>query len=268
MSGSLKGKKALVTGASRGIGRAIALKLAKEGAEVCIHHQQVNTAEAQVVADEITRSGGVTSMVSGDLEFADQAISVGEETWKKLGRIDILINNAGITIRNHFLDYTLEEIDRVTHVNFRGTLLLTQIVARKMVAAGVAGSITTITSVNGVRPGLGLSVYGASKGAVEVVMQGAAMELAPHNIKVNTIAAGAIETDMTASVIRDPQLKAKVDEGIPMTRFGQPEEVAKVVVALLISGSYMTGASITVDGGLLLMRGYGKPEKYTPPVKE
>jgi glucose 1-dehydrogenase len=262
MSGSLEGKKALVTGASGGIGRAIALELTKEGAEVCIHHQQDNTAEAQAVAHEITLSGGMTSMVSGDLEFADQAISIGEEAWKKLGRVDILINNAGITIRNHFLDYTLEEIDRVTHVNFRGTLLLTQTVARKMISAGVAGSITTITSVNGVRPGIGLSVYGASKGAVEVVMQGAAMELAPHNIKVNTIAAGAIETAMTASVIQDPQLKGKVDEGIPMTRFGKPEEVAKVVVALLISGSYMTGASITVDGGLLLMRGYGKPEKY------
>jgi NAD(P)-dependent dehydrogenase (short-subunit alcohol dehydrogenase family) len=131
-----------------------------------------------------------------------------------------------------------------------------------MVASKTAGSIMTITSVNGIRPGLGLSAYGASKGALETVMKGVAMELAPHGITVNTIAVGAVETDLTAPVRQDYALLKEVNEGIPMGRFGQPEEVAAVVCNLLASGSYLTGSTITLDGGLLLMRGYGKPKPY------
>ena len=131
-----------------------------------------------------------------------------------------------------------------------------------MVANDYPGSILTITSVNALRPGLGLSAYGASKGALESVMKGIALELAPHNISVNTIAVGAIETDINAAVWTNPELLKEITEGIPMNRFGKPEEVASVVCDLFASGSYLTGSSLTLDGGLLLMRGYGKNKRY------
>lgn len=141
-------------------------------------------------------------------------------------------------------------------------LFLTQTIAAKMVDANIEGSIVSITSVNGITPGLGLSAYGASKGALETLMKGVAVELAPHNIKVNTIAVGAVETDMNAAVRENAALMKEVNEGIPLGRFGQPEEIAGVVADILASGSYLTGSAITLDGGLLLMRGYGKPKRY------
>ena len=160
------------------------------------------------------------------------------------------------------MDYSIDDINQVTDINFKGTFFLTQTIARLMVASNTEGSIYTITSVNGIRPGMGLSAYGATKGALETLMKGVAMEMAPHHIKVNTLALGAIETDMTAGVISDLVLLKEVNEGIPMGRFGNAEEIVHVVVDLLSSGSYITGSSITIDGGLLLMRGYGKNKKY------
>ncbi len=254
-------KKVLVTGASRGIGKAIALRLAQEGAEVAVHYLN-NQTEAEEVAHTITRSGGKACLVQGDLGDVTQAVQVGEGAWQQLGTLDFLVNNAGVSYKKHFLDYTPKDVDFFTNVNFKGTLFVTQTVARKMVVNRVEGAIYTVTSVNGIRPGMGLSVYGATKGALETLMQGVAMELAPHNIKVNTIALGAFETDMNAAVRQNPELLKTVNEGIPMGRFGQPEEAAHLIVDLLASGSYLTGASITLDGGLLLMRGYGKPTPY------
>ena len=191
-----------------------------------------------------------------------QAIRLGEQAWDIAGGLDILINNAGISYKQHFLDITEADFEAFTSVNFRSTTFLTQTVARKMVEMGTEGSIYTITSVNGIRPGLGLTMYGATKGALETLMRGVAMELAPHNIKVNTLVLGAIETDMSRPVWENPELLKTVNDGIPMGRFGQPDEIAAVVVDLVASGSYLTGASITLDGGLLLMRGYGKPKRY------
>lgn len=131
-----------------------------------------------------------------------------------------------------------------------------------MVETQTAGSIYTITSVNGIRPGMGLSVYGATKGALETLMKGVAMELAPHNIRVNTMAVGAVETDMNKAVWENPDVLNEVNQGIPLGRFAQPEEIAETLVSLLAADSYLTGASIALDGGLLLMRGYGKLNKY------
>lgn len=173
---------------------------------------------------------------------------MGEEAWDVLGEVDFLVNNAGISYKKHFLDTTLEDMDLFMNVNFKGTFLLTQVIARKMVQNGTAGSIYTITSVNGVPPGLGFSAHGASKGALEVLMQGAALELAPHNIRVNTIAVGAVQTDINVAVTSNPDLLKAVNDGIPLGRFGQTEEVAAVVADLLASGSYITGSSIVLDG--------------------
>ncbi|EOR93448.1 3-oxoacyl-[acyl-carrier protein] reductase [Arcticibacter svalbardensis MN12-7] len=159
-------------------------------------------------------------------------------------------------------DQTIEDIDYFTNINFKRTLLLTQTIARKRVVNQVEGSIYTITSINAIQPGIGLSVYGATKGALETLMKGVALELAPHRIKINTIAVGAIETDMNSSVWQDPEKLRLVSSGIPLKRLGKPEEVATVLINLLKSGSYMTGSTIRIDGGWLLKTGYADPEKY------
>lgn len=256
-------KKALVTGASQGIGKAIALRLAAEGCTVVVHYRE-NEADANAVADIIRQQGGTAHLLQADFTDVQQAIRLGERAWEMAGGLDMLINNAGISYKQHFLDATEADFDAFTSINFKSTTFLTQTIARKMVETGREGSIYTITSVNGIRPGLGLTIYGATKGALETLMKGVALELAPHGIRVNTLVVGAIETALTQAIHANPDLLSEVNAGIPMGRFGQPDEIAAVVVDLVASGSYVTGASITLDGGLLLMRGYGKPEKYNP----
>lgn len=254
-------KKVLVTGSSRGIGKAIALQLASEGAEVVIHYHNKQE-EAEAVAKTIRQSGGKVHLLQADLYDVQQAIQLGEAAWKLVNGIDFLINNAGVSYKKHFLDTTTEDVDHFTNINFKGTLFLTQTIAKKMVTTKTAGSIYTITSINGIQPGVGLSVYGATKGALETLMKGVALELAPHNIKVNTLAVGAIQTDMNADVWKDEERLKFVNDNIPMGRLGQPEEVAAIICNLLMTGSYMTGATIVVDGGWLLKNGYAHSEIY------
>jgi NAD(P)-dependent dehydrogenase (short-subunit alcohol dehydrogenase family) len=257
----LANKKALVTGASKGIGKAIVLQLAKEGAEVVIHYNK-NKQEAEIIYDHINNAGGKAHLLQADLFDTNHAIKLGKEAWEIMGRIDFLINNAGVSYKKHFLDTTIEDIDYFTNINFKSTLLLTKVVAKKMVLSNIAGSIYTITSVNGIQPGVGFSVYGATKGALETLMKGVALELADHNIRVNTFVLGAIETDINAGVWQDPQKLKAVTDNIPMHRFGKPEEVANIMCNLLSSDSYMTGSTIKIDGGWLLKTGYQNPERY------
>jgi NAD(P)-dependent dehydrogenase (short-subunit alcohol dehydrogenase family) len=233
-------KKALITGASRGIGKAIALRLAEEGCEVVIHFHE-NQAEAEAVVNAIRQMGGTAHLLQADLSESTQASQLGQQAWNIAGKLDILVNNAGVSYKKHFLDVTEADFDQFTRVNFKSTTFLTQSVARNMVKHQVEGSIWTITSVNGIRPGLGLSLYGATKGALETLMKGVAMELAPHNIRVNTLAIGAIQTDINRAVWEDPSALQEVNEGIPAGRLGQPEEVAAVLVDLVTSASYVTG---------------------------
>lgn len=261
MQPSLLGKRALVTGASRGIGRAIALALAGSQCEVGIHYYD-QPEQAEELAELIRSREGKASVFRADLADPEQATALAKNAWETMGGIDFLVNNAGVSYKKLFLDTTEDDLDLFTNVNFKGTFFLTQAVARMMVESGIEGAIYTLTSVNGIRPGIGQSAYGASKSALETLMKGVALELAPHNIKVNTIAAGAIETDMTRDARENPDSFREVTEGIAMKRFGLPEEIAAVIAGLLASGSYLTGESITIDGGLLLMRGYGKPKPY------
>lgn len=257
----LYNKKALVTGASRGIGKAIALQLASEGSEVAVHyHKELN--EAENVVALIKKSGGVATAFQADLGIPDETVQLGEEVWQKLKGIDFLINNAGVSYKKHFLDTTLEDVNRFTDINFKGTLLLTQTIARKMIAVKNEGCIYTITSINGIQPGVGLSVYGATKGALETLMKGVALDLAPHNIKVNTFAVGAIQTDINADAWKDEEKLKIVNDNIPLGRMGKAEEVAAVITDLLSSGTYLTGATIVLDGGWMLKQGYAKPKPY------
>ncbi|KAA9038665.1 SDR family oxidoreductase [Ginsengibacter hankyongi] len=247
-------KKALITGASRGIGKAIALELATEGAEVVIHFNQ-NKEDAEAVARQIKNVGGKAHLLQADLFDITQAIKLGEEAWNLMGSIDILINNAGVSYKKRFLETTIEDVDYFTNINFKSTLLITKTIAKKMVSANTEGSIYTITSVNGIQPGPGFSVYGATKGALETLMKGVALELAPHNIKVNTFVLGAIETNINVAVWQNEDRLKTVTDYIPMGRLGKPGEVASIICNLLASDSYMTGSMIKIDGGWLLRTG-------------
>ncbi|KAG4080523.1 hypothetical protein HA402_013981 [Bradysia odoriphaga] len=262
MMQTLLHKKALLTGATGGIGQAIAKQLAAHGTEIVLHYHGPEEA-AKSLAGAITAAGGKAHILPADLSDAGQAIRLGEEAWTLMNGIDFLINNAGVSYKKHFLDTTPEDVDHFININFKGTLWLTQTVAKKMVQSSTEGSIYTITSINGIQPGVGLSVYGATKAALETLMKGIALELAPHNIKVNTIAPGGIATPLNAAVWQDEALLKTVNENIPMGRLGQPEEMAAVICSLLASGSYMTGTTVTIDGGWMLKHGYARPEKYS-----
>lgn len=255
-----KTRKALVTGASQGIGRAIAVQLAQKGYDVVIHYH-TNRADAEEVAAEVRTAGREAFLVQADLQDTLQAVVLGEKAWELAGGLDVVVNNAGVSGKSPFLEITEEQFDHFNQVNFRSTVFLTQTLARRMVEHKVAGSIWTITSVNGLRPGVGFSLYGATKGAVETLMKGAAMELAPYGIRVNTLAIGAVETEINRAVLDNSDLLQAINSGIPMGRFGLPEEIAAVLVDMVQSGSYMSGSTLVIDGGLLLMRGYGKPDK-------
>jgi len=257
----LLNKKALVTGSSRGIGKAIVQQLAKEGAEVVVHYKG-NKIEAEEIARVIKNAGGKVHLLQADLFDINQAIKLAEDAWSAMGGVDFLINNAGVSYKKHFLDTTIEDLDYFTNINFKSTLLLTMTIAKKMVTSNVPGSIYTITSVNAIQPGLGFSVYGATKGALETLMKGVALELAPHNIKVNTFVLGGIETDINAAIWQNAEKLKTVSENIPMRRLGTPQEVASVICNLLASDSYMTGSSIKIDGGWLLKSTSQHPEIY------
>lgn len=254
-------KIALVTGGSRGIGRAIALELGEKGIDVIVNYVR-NKDDAEIVVNELTQMGRRACAIQADMGNVDDVLRLGEVAWNTFGRVDYLINNAGIALTKHILDCTLEDFESLNNVNFRGTFLLSQSIARKMVVDQIEGSIYTLTSINGIQPGVGKALYGATKGALETMMKGMALDLSPHHININTLAVGAIETDMTAAVIKDQDFLKRVEAGIPLSRLGKPEEVARVVVALLTTGTYMTGSTITIDGGWLIKNGYANPYKY------
>jgi NAD(P)-dependent dehydrogenase (short-subunit alcohol dehydrogenase family) len=251
-----------VTGSSRGIGRAIALEAAREGADVIVHYRASSMQADEVVA-AIHNIGRQAVALKADWGNPNDVCHAAQEAWDAFGRIDVLVNNAGISIKNHILDVSLKEFETLWHVNVRGPFLVTQEIARRMVKQNIAGRILTVTSVNGLKPGFGFSAYGGTKGALEAMMKGIALDLSPHGITVNTLAVGAVKTDMNAVVLHDPDALKMVEKGIPLGRMGSPQEIAELTCALISShASYMTGSTIVADGGLLMMRGYSPPQPY------
>jgi NAD(P)-dependent dehydrogenase (short-subunit alcohol dehydrogenase family) len=258
----LENKKVLVTGASRGIGRAIALEVAKLGADVAVHYSS-SKQKAEELARAIEKTGRKAVCLGGNWVDPRNVEEVGEKAWEALGHIDILVNNVGINIKKHVLDFSVEEFDKLFQVNLRGAYLISRLIGKKMVQTGIEGQLFTVTSVNAVKPGTGLSLYGGTKAALDLIMKGFALELAPHNIRVNTLQVGPVETDMNEPVLNNPDLLNSVLNGIPLHRMATPEEIAGLVCALISQrGSYMTGSSVLVDGGLLLLKGYSPPKPY------
>jgi glucose 1-dehydrogenase/3-oxoacyl-[acyl-carrier protein] reductase len=256
VAGKLQGKSALVTGSRRGIGRAIALELAREGADVAIN--DVDGAEAaEAVAGE-ARALGVRSIVAmGDVSRGADAQRIVDATAEAFGRLDVLVNNAGVESIVPFLELTEAEWDRVTAINLKGEWLCAQAAARRMVAQGGSRRGGAIVNIGSVQAGMvlpGRTHYAPTKRAIEALTANMAAELAEHGVRVNCIHPGLIDTDMTAWVMKDPQILPVVLEKIALKRAGRPEEIGRVAVFLASDdASYVTGQSLYVDGGFRIL---------------
>lgn len=250
---------ALVTGASRGIGRGIALALAEAGYDVGVNYassRQVALEVADACRAAVARAEALLADV-GDTRDIEGLFAAFLE---RFGYLDLLVNNAGIGLKVPFVETTQEQYDRVMDVNLRGVFFCTQAAARAMIARGKGGVIINNTSIHREIQYPNTSVYGPAKAALEKFTRHAALELAPHGIRVNAVAPGA--TKIRESQDTDPH-SMLVRSRIPLGRHGLPEDVARAVV-FLASGyaSYITGASLTIDGGAVLPAGLISP--YAP----
>jgi acetoacetyl-CoA reductase/3-oxoacyl-[acyl-carrier protein] reductase len=243
--GRLNGKIAIVTGASRGIGRAIALELAAEGAKVALNYQS-NEALAKEVADQISAAGGEAMLAQANVSVADEARALVKKAVAQWGRLDIMVNNAGITRDKSLRKMTDQDWLDVIQTNLNAVYFCTNAAMQPMLEQKY-GRIINISSMNGQTCAFGQANYSASKGGIIAFTKTAALELAKSGITVNVIAPGFTLTDMLAKVPDDVanQIKAR----IPMGRFGKPEEVAKAVTFLAADADYITGQQINVNGG-------------------
>jgi glucose 1-dehydrogenase len=246
----LEGKAALVTGASSGIGRAIAERFAREGADVAVDYLGHADA-AEAVVEEIRRAGRKAVAVQADVSDLDAVRRMVDDAISGLGRIDILVNNAGVEIREDFLDVSEKHWDFVLDVNLKGAFFAMQAVARHLVGRKVPGRIVNITSIHEDVAFLGFAPYAASKGGLRMVTRTVAQSLAPHGITVNDIAPGAIATPINERTLAHPDLTKELEAMIPLGRLGTPDEVASVAVFLASDeAAYVTGSTYYVDGGM------------------
>jgi 3-oxoacyl-[acyl-carrier protein] reductase len=243
----LKGKVAIVTGASRGIGRATALALATEGAQVVVNYASSSASADQVVA-EIVGMGGDAIALAADVSKSDEVDALFAATMEKWGRVDVLVNNAGITRDTLLLRMKLEDWQAVIDLNLTGVFLCTR-AASKIMLKQKSGRIVNITSVAGQMGNPGQANYSAAKAGVIGFTKTVAKELAPRGITVNAVAPGFIATDMTADLKAEPILQF-----IPLARYGQPEEVAGMIRFLTAdpAAAYVTGQVMNVDGGMVM----------------
>ena len=245
----LKGQVALVTGGSRGIGRAICLELASCGAHVVVNYNSSAAAAEDLVA-EIAASGGAAEAIQADVRHADQVAALFKALLANHASIDILVNNAGITRDNVIMRLKPDDFDDVISTNLRSAWLCCREAARSMMRKR-KGTIINITSVVGIAGNAGQSNYAASKAGLVGVTKSLAKELAGRGIRVNAVAPGFVETDMTADL--SDELRARAIEAIPLGRMGEPRDIAKTVAFLASSNaSYITGQTIIVDGGMVM----------------
>jgi glucose 1-dehydrogenase len=235
---SLKGKSAIVTGGNTGIGKAIVLALAEEGANVCIDY----------VASLGDQAIGVDADVS---KVADLQMMI-DETVKAFGRLDIMVNNAGVETRTSILDTTEDKYEFVLNVNLKSAFFGTQLAAKQMIKQGDGGRIINITSVHEDWPMPGNTAYCLSKGGMRMLTRTAGVELAPHNITVVGVGPGAVDTPINKETEADPAKMAKLNAAIPIGRVADPAEIGSVVAFLAGDGSsYVTATTIFADGGIM-----------------
>ncbi len=247
---SLQGKVVLVTGASTGIGKAIALEAARQGARVSVNYIGERS-PADAVVQEIEQGGGQALAVLADVSQSDQVNRMVQATVDRFGRLDVLVNNAGVEKQAPFLEKSEDEWDRVIAVDLKGPFLCAQAAARVMVKQQIAGTVINISSVHEDLAFPGYVAYCAAKGGLRMLCRDLALELAPYHINVVNVAPGAIATPINRETLQDPAKLAALEREIPLGRIGEPEEVAKLVAYLASDeASYITGTTVTIDGGL------------------
>ena len=251
----LENKVAVVTGSSSGIGEAIALALSEEGAAVVVNYSRHEDA-AQKVLDKIENAGGKGLVVGADVSDPKEVEAMVQQAVGTFGRLDIMVNNAGLEHKMPFLETPFEVWQETIAVNLTGAWLGCQAAAKRMVAQGEGGRIINVSSVHEDLAMPTNAPYCATKGGVRMLMRSLAVELAPHAITTNNIAPGAIDTPMDAPLKEDPDLMKELLSEIPLGRMGKPEEVANLALFLASDdSSYVTGSTLFVDGGMIRQAG-------------
>jgi glucose 1-dehydrogenase len=252
----LQGKVAIVTGAATGIGQAIAVAFAQAGASVVVDYVGDASSSTETVS-KISAAGGKALAVAADVSRPDDVARLIQQTVAAFGRLDILVNNAGIEKKIAFVDYPLDEWQKIMAVNLTGPFLCAQAAARQMIlqetgGQGSGGRIINISSIHEDLPMLTNAPYCASKGGLRMLMRTIAVELAPHQITVNNIGPGAIYTPIDKDVQSDAAIEKQLMAEIPLRRWGKPEEVAQLALYLASDdASYITGSTHFIDGGML-----------------
>ena len=252
MNRRLEGKTIIVTGSSRGIGRACAVRCAEAGAKVAVHGRTITDALGDTVA-AIEALGGTALATAGDVSDQADVARVVQETIDAFGAVDGLVNNAGIGPFIDFLEVTEEQWDAVMAVNAKGPFLMTQCVARTMIAAGRPGRICNVTSISGQKATNPRQVpYCTSKGAANMFTKVAALALAAHDITVNAVLPGTIETDINRHILAGEGVAHSIAEATPLGRLGVVDDVGHAVVYFMSDESkWVTGALLAIDGGFI-----------------
>lgn len=247
----LAGKVALVTGSSGGIGQAIAVRLASEGANIVIDYRS-HPEGAEETKAKVEATGRKGLVVKADLGAVSDVCQMIESGIQHFGKLDILVNNAGLEKNASFWDVTEEDYDNVLNVNLKGLFFATQAIAQHLIETKRPGKIINISSVHEELPFPHFTSYCASKGGVKMMMRNLAIELGALGITINNVAPGAIETPINKSLMEDPEKLNAVLKNIPLGRLGQPQDVASMVAFLAsLDADYITGSTFFVDGGLL-----------------
>ena len=248
---SLKGKIAIVTGGNSGIGKAIALGLAKAGASIVIDYI-AHPEATDALEREILSLGDQAVGVEADVGRLDDLQRLIDAAVTKFGRVDIMVNNAGVETRTSVLDTTEEQYDRVLSINLKSAFFGTQAAAKQMIKQGGGGRIINITSVHEDWPMPGNTAYCLAKGGMRMLTRTSGVELAPHGIRVVGVGPGAVATPINLSTMNNPALLERLNAAIPLGRMAKPEEIANVVVFLAGEGaSYLTATTIFADGGIM-----------------
>ena len=248
---SLKNKVAIVTGGNSGIGQAIVLELARLGASIVIDY--VADPEAtEALEQQICRLGDQSIGVEADVSKLADLEKLVDAAVNSFGRLDIMVNNAGVETRTSVLDTTEDQYDKVLAINLKSAFFGTQLAAKQMIKQGVGGRIINISSVHEDWPMPGNTPYCLSKGAVRMLTRTAGVELGGHNILVVGVGPGAVATPINLSTMKDPAKLAQLNAAIPLGRMAQPEEIASVVGFLAGAGArYLTATTVFVDGGIM-----------------
>jgi glucose 1-dehydrogenase len=251
LSTLLQGKVAIVTGGNSGIGKSIVEYLAELGAKVVIDYRSHPEA-TEALEEEIGAYGGSSFGVQADVGKLEDLQRLVDTAVSKYGRLDIMVNNAGIETRTSILDTTPDDFDKVLNVNLRGVFFATQYAAKQMIAQGSGGRIINISSVHEDWPMPNNTPYCVAKGGVRMLTRTAGVELASKGVTIVNVGPGAVATPINDSTMNNPELLAKLNGAIPMGRMAQPEEIAKVVGFLASdAASYITATSIFADGGIM-----------------